>query len=840
MQKINSGVFIMYACTCVHVHVLMDACPISDESVQVTPVDCVAAEGDGDDGESTINESEDEIEIQSDTESSADPAGLCEEHSFVVADTHHASGQTVSAKGPNDISDTFELGATRPMLAQFPRHKIDNVYRSFQKSFYDKYEWVEYSIAEDSVFCFHCRHFPNAHHSSTSFTHTGFRNWKKCYGPDPKDNRLLQHQRSVGHQASVAEHAEFLKSKTAEDSRKSVLSLISDAHSKEVMENRHYMKTLCEILCLTAGRRIAQRENTCFRQSDIEIESLDFGANSGNFLAILGLVAKHDDIVKRRLQSGPQNAKYTHHSVQTSLLRIMSELIIAEISSEVSKSTFYTILADETKDLSKKEQMSIVLRYVYEGSIHEQFVNINEAKQLDADGLTATILDAIDKMTGFSKGGVILKNCVGQGYDGANVMSGHLNGVNVKLQNHAPFAHYVHCFNHRLNLVLVDVVKSIPCCSETLSLLQRLYVFISSSAVHPKWVEMQKEQHVRIMELKSLSDTRWACQANMISAVCKRLQILVSLLADLADHEEDPDRRITARGLFCQVDKQFLRNLFGLRSIFSSSKTVSDFLQSSSNNLADAVDLINNFRKELQEMRSEEKLQSIWDEVETLSQELGVPERKLCRQSKMPARFEDSYVEAPIQSTRFENDKYVAFKRDISAAIDKVQNEVDRRFSKKNESLMRGISSLTPESPIYLEANAIKDFGEEYSPLIDTEDIDIEVNNLRRILKKMPANNRPQSLLQLQTYVERLNAAYPELDKMLRIACTLPVSTSACERSFSTLRIVKNYLRTTMTNARLNDLLVIGIHRGRAARLDLDEVIDIFIKKHPKCRIKLQ
>ena len=95
--------------------------------------------------------------------------------------------------------------------------------------------------------------------------------------------------------------------------------------------------------------------------------------NRGNFLEILELVASHDDIVKKRTEEGPKNAKYTHHSIQDVLVRIMADVILSEITKEVSNSKYYSIIADETKDLSKKEQISIVLRYLH-NKIHEEFI----------------------------------------------------------------------------------------------------------------------------------------------------------------------------------------------------------------------------------------------------------------------------------------------------------------------------------------------------------------------------------------------------------------------------------------------------------------------------------
>ena len=56
-----------------------------------------------------------------------------------------------------------------------------------------------------------------------------------------------------------------------------------------------------------------------------------------------------------------------------------------------------------------------------------------------------------------------------------------------------------------------------------------------------------------------------------------------------------------------------------------------------------------------------------------------------------------------------------------------------------------------------------------------------------------------------------LNAAFPVLVRVLRIAMTISVSSAQCERSFSTLKRIKTYLRSSMSEQRLTDLAVLSI-----------------------------
>jgi hAT family C-terminal dimerisation region len=71
---------------------------------------------------------------------------------------------------------------------------------------------------------------------------------------------------------------------------------------------------------------------------------------------------------------------------------------------------------------------------------------------------------------------------------------------------------------------------------------------------------------------------------------------------------------------------------------------------------------------------------------------------------------------------------------------------------------------------------------------------------------------------------------YPNVNKLLTILATLPVTTASAERSFSTLRRLKTYLRSTMTDDRLTSLALLNIHHD--ITITSDEVLDQY------CRVK--
>nr|XP_028965157.1 zinc finger MYM-type protein 1-like [Malus domestica] len=81
------------------------------------------------------------------------------------------------------------------------------------------------------------------------------------------------------------------------------------------------------------------------------------------------------------------------------------------------KDRFFSILVDEARDVSLKEQMAMVLRYVDDnGHVIERFVGIQHV----TDTTSSSLKDAIDTL--FSRNGLSISKLRGQGYDGASNM----------------------------------------------------------------------------------------------------------------------------------------------------------------------------------------------------------------------------------------------------------------------------------------------------------------------------------------------------------------------------------------------------------------------------------
>jgi len=77
----------------------------------------------------------------------------------------------------------------------------------------------------------------------------------------------------------------------------------------------------------------------------------------------------------------------------------------------------------------------------------------------------------------------------------------------------------------------------------------------------------------------------------------------------------------------------------------------------------------------------------------------------------------------------------------------------------------------------------------------------------------------------------KLEGLFPNVTVCLHILLTIPATVASVECSFSKLKLVKNCLRSTMTQGRLVDLARLSIEAELARKVNFDEVIRGFARK---------
>jgi hypothetical protein len=170
--------------------------------------------------------------------------------------------------------------------------------------------------------------------------------------------------------------------------------------------------------------------------------------------------------------------------------------------------------------------------------------------------------------------------------------------------------------------------------------------------------------------------------------------------------------------------------------------------------------------------------------------------------------------------------------------LDSTISELNRRFSahtKKCYSLMKLIPKFSPQT----EFAVIKDGIAVYAKFWVGGVAAVEAEFLRwqAHWQRCTENDRPDDAICALDAAQKFGT-YPCIVILLRILITWPVTTATGDRSFSSLKYIKNYLRSTMGENRLNGLSHLFINRDIAC--DPVAVIDEFAKKNRRLRFEYE
>lgn len=135
---------------------------------------------------------------------------------------------------------------------------------------------------------------------------------------------------------------------------------------------------------------------------------------------------------------------------ENELLQVAGDKICSEILEEVKQGKFYSSIADEVTDVSNKEELSLVIRYLHKEQVREVFVDFVEVERITGQVLGETILMWLRNHN------ISPADMHGQCYDGGSNMAGARAGVQSVFRKDASKAMYVHCAAHRLNLSVVS------------------------------------------------------------------------------------------------------------------------------------------------------------------------------------------------------------------------------------------------------------------------------------------------------------------------------------------------------------------------------------------------
>jgi hypothetical protein len=174
--------------------------------------------------------------------------------------------------------------------------------------------------------------------------------------------------------------------------------------------------------------------------------------------------------------------------------------------------------------------------------------------------------------------------------------------------------------------------------------------------------------------------------------------------------------------------------------------------------------------------------------------------------------------------------------------LDNVIDDLKTRFSQNTLELFQ-LSLFLPSNFLKLlndqkeETDKIKSVAKDFQKLLNKNELSSRLVGEYYIWKeKWIREFQNDSSVISNHAIEVLQNCdedvFPLINKILKLLITLPISNSSSEMSFSSLRRLKTWLRSTMCETRLTGLALLNIHRNIA--IDVEKLIQRFSKSKRK------
>ncbi|XP_062114370.1 uncharacterized protein LOC133825448 [Humulus lupulus] len=248
--------------------------------------------------------------------------------------------------------------------------------------------------------------------------------------------------------------------------------------------------------------------------------------------------------------------------------------------------------------------MSIVLRFVdKDGYVQELFFGLIHVKDNDALTLKQYIFSIL------SNHSLDVQSIPGQGCDGASNMCGQWNHLQALISCECPYAYYVHCFAHRLQLALVAASKDVICVHQFFTKLNFIVNIVKASCKHNDQLKFAHAENIghlldidelesgkglnQIGSLQRAGDTRWSSHFKSISSLIKMFSATCEVLLNKIEDGMTPAQRGDANATYEAITSfEFVFTLHLKKKILEISNMLCQALQLQSQNILNAMQLV--------------------------------------------------------------------------------------------------------------------------------------------------------------------------------------------------------------------------------------------------------
>ncbi|XP_028116344.1 uncharacterized protein LOC114314100 [Camellia sinensis] len=340
------------------------------------------------------------------------------------------------------------------------------------------------------------------------------------------------------------------------------------------------------------------------------------------------------------------------------------------------------------------------------------------------------------------------------------------------------------------------------------------------------------KDHAEGLTLKPLSQTRWESRVESVKAIRYQAPQIRDALNRLANLGEPHNTKSEDESLATyEIENfEFLLGMIIWHNLLFAVNLVSKIFQREDMHIDVAIIQLKGLITFLEKYRETEFLDAMIEakEVATLMELDPVfREKRVIRRKK---QFDENVSEEVTQIAE-ESFRINYFMYIIDQALSSLKSRFEQfQVYEENFGFLFDLKKLSSTNKECLKTYCVnlEDFlkHDELSD-IDGRDLFSELNVLKEVLPegiKMP--------IEVLNYLKTMDGCFPNASIVYRILLTIPIIVASGERSFSKLKLIKSYLRPTMSQERLNGLALLSIEKDMVDKFDYASFISDFAAKN--------
>ena len=653
----------------------------------------------------------------------------------------------------------------------------------------------------DKAFCYNCiqaykEDKLRASNLELAFISKGFNNWKDAS------------VKFEEHESSNCQKDSMIVTVDLPSSVKDIAETLQRELTKQKSENRQMLLKILSNIRFLARQSIAIRG--------------DGDEENSNFIQLFKLRGEDDPKFAKWMEK--KTDKYVSADIQNQLLKVMGLQVLRDIATSLHSAEFYSIMVDETTDVSNKEQAVLCFRWVSDDLIaHEDFVGLYGIENTEAKTLVNMILDVLTRLN------LSIKKLRGQCYDGASAMSGPRSGVAKQIRDLESRAVYTHCYGHSLNLACMDTIKSSKVMQEALDITAEIIKLVKLSPRRGTIFQRLKDELAPLDPgIRVLCPTRWTVKAEALKSIVDNFEVLQHLWEESLEYVKESEMRARILGVSDRMMKFdfFFGAILG-ETVLSHSDNLSRTLQKGDISASEGQGVAEMTVTCLKTLRTDDNFALFWSKVTKKATQLNIDEPALPRKRKRTVRYESGNA-APEFHTSIEG----YYRQAYFEVLDVICSTIEDRFRQPGYQLYSNLEQLL------LKAVCKENYSSEFDFVTKFYGPDLNVHALEMQLQIFATNfimeRKKTSIKDILKYLRNISSAQrallSEICIIAKLILVMPATNAVSERSFSALRRVKTYLRSTMKQTRLNHLMILHVHKDITDSLNLNDIGNEFVR----------